>query len=257
MADGSLLYPQQAQSKSKRMNRKFKRGFGTTVREVSSWIVPRTATAADILQKPGAALCVVWQDIDWLDGDPFAVEVAREPVVCVDVQTLRVVRGGLHWASLGLLHVACGKRQQGGTDQREDSERVCSTAGRESQQVLRLSHHGCVLVLDSPRFAGSSFPQPGSDVAAVVVETPVTRRPPHRSQRTLLTHWALASGSDVKSLAGPGMQDTRGGEPLCRELVHSLLVQAVALASSSERAEPVAFYLGCPCSRRTRFRTAG
>lgn len=60
----------------------------------------------------------------------------------------------------------------------------------------------------------------------------------------LLAHLATASGSDVKALAGPGMQDTRDGEPSCRELAHSFPVQAVALASSSERAEPVAFYLG-------------
>ena len=45
----------------------------------------------------------------------------------------------------------------------------------------------------------------------IAVGTPVARRPPHRSQRAQLAHWALASGPDVKALAGPGMQDTRCG----------------------------------------------
>ena len=42
---------------------------------------------------------------------------------------------------------------------------------------------------------------------SVAVGTPVTRRPPHRSQRALLTHWAPASGPDVKALGRPGMLD--------------------------------------------------
>ncbi len=47
----SLLYIHPAAS------RKNKRGFGTTVREVSGWIVPRAATAEDILSQTVADLC--------------------------------------------------------------------------------------------------------------------------------------------------------------------------------------------------------
>jgi len=32
-------------------------------------------------------------------------------------------------------------------------------------------------------------------------------RPPHRSQRAELPHWALASGGDAEALMGPGMND--------------------------------------------------
>ena len=39
------------------------------------------------------------------------------------------------------------------------------------------------------------------------VGTPVARRPPRRSQRARLTHWAPRLGSGVKAAVGPGMQD--------------------------------------------------
>jgi hypothetical protein len=39
----------------------------------------------------------------------------------------------------------------------------------------------------------------------VAVGTPVARRPPHRSQRALLTHWAPASGANVEAHSRPGM----------------------------------------------------
>ena len=50
--------------------------------------------------------------------------------------------------------------------------------------------------------AGSANP-----FAAVAVGTPVARRPPRRSQRARLTHWAPALGDGGKSLLGPWMQD--------------------------------------------------
>jgi hypothetical protein len=41
----------------------------------------------------------------------------------------------------------------------------------------------------------------------VAVGTPVARRPPRRSQRARLTHWAPALGDGGESLFGPGMRD--------------------------------------------------
>ncbi len=38
-------------------------------------------------------------------------------------------------------------------------------------------------------------------------------RPPHRSQRAGLPHWALASGADVEAAVGPGMDDAGRREP--------------------------------------------
>jgi hypothetical protein len=38
-------------------DRKFKRGFGTTVREVAGWTVPMSATTADMLAQTVADLC--------------------------------------------------------------------------------------------------------------------------------------------------------------------------------------------------------
>ena len=43
----------------------------------------------------------------------------------------------------------------------------------------------------------------------VAVGTVVAGRPPHRSQRAGLPHWAPALGNGVESLLGPGMQDPR------------------------------------------------
>ena len=41
----------------------------------------------------------------------------------------------------------------------------------------------------------------------IAVGTPVSRRPPRRSQRARLTHWAPALGSGVKARGWPGMLD--------------------------------------------------
>lgn len=45
-------------------------------------------------------------------------------------------------------------------------------------------------------------------------------RPPHRSQRALLTHWAPTSGSDVKALVRPRMHDADGWNPAPCDAVH-------------------------------------
>ena len=39
----------------------------------------------------------------------------------------------------------------------------------------------------------------------IAVGTPVTRRPPHRSQRAELPHWAPALGKDAQALAPPAV----------------------------------------------------
>ena len=46
-----------------------------------------------------------------------------------------------------------------------------------------------------------------SPFITVAVGTPVAKRPPRRSQRARLTHWAPALGGGGESLLGPGMQD--------------------------------------------------
>ena len=43
----------------------------------------------------------------------------------------------------------------------------------------------------------------------VAVGTAVADRPPRRSQRAGLPHWAPALGAGGESLLGPGMQDPR------------------------------------------------
>jgi len=47
----------------------------------------------------------------------------------------------------------------------------------------------------------------------VAVGMPVTRHPPHRSQRAELPHWAPALGKDAQSLLWIGMSDFWVGEP--------------------------------------------
>jgi hypothetical protein len=45
---------------------------------------------------------------------------------------------------------------------------------------------------------------------SVAVGTPIAGRPPRRSQRAGLPHWAPALGSGVEPLFGPGVQDADG-----------------------------------------------
>jgi hypothetical protein len=66
----------------------------------------------------------------------------------------------------------------------------------------------------------------------VPVGTALAGGPPVRSQRALLTHWALVLGASVESLFGVGVRDVGGRKPSGRDAVHALPVQAVALAAS-------------------------
>ena len=63
-------------------------------------------------------------------------------------------------------------------------------------------------------------------------------RPPHRSQRAELPHWALISGPDSKALLRPRMNNAGTRKPLLREPIHPRPVEAAALASSPKRLEP-------------------
>jgi hypothetical protein len=68
-------------------------------------------------------------------------------------------------------------------------------------------------------------------VCTVPVGTPVARRPPHRSQRALLTHWAPASDSSVKALFGPRMPDLGRREPASDQTPHACPVRPVTLTA--------------------------
>ena len=61
-----------------------------------------------------------------------------------------------------------------------------------------------------PTRTDSLTPNPGHDhPESVAVGTAVAGRPPHRSQRAELPHWAPALGDGGESLLGPGVQDSR------------------------------------------------
>ena len=68
-------------------------------------------------------------------------------------------------------------------------------------------------------------------------------RPPHRSQRAGLPHWAPRAGTNSKPLAWPGMHDAGGRQPAGLEAPHTLPRQATALASAPERVIPVPCHL--------------
>jgi len=63
-------------------------------------------------------------------------------------------------------------------------------------------------------------------------------RPPHRSQRAELPHWALILGPDGKALLRPRMNNAGSRKPLLRESIHPHPVEAAALAASPKRLEP-------------------
>jgi len=70
---------------------------------------------------------------------------------------------------------------------------------------------GCGYSLQKPCSGGHLRDTTGQNppINAVAVGTGVAARPPRRSQRAGLPHWAPALGDGGESLLGPGMQDSR------------------------------------------------
>ncbi len=64
-------------------------------------------------------------------------------------------------------------------------------------------------------------------------------RPPHRSRRAELSHRALASGSDVETLVGPGMTDSGRRKPALGDSVHPIPGDRALVATLLERPPPV------------------
>jgi hypothetical protein len=75
-------------------------------------------------------------------------------------------------------------------------------------------------------------------------------RPPHGSERALLTHSALASGSDVKASLRPGVQDAGAWKPTLRDSPHLHPVDATFLSPAPKRTVPVPDRLDSKCSNR-------
>jgi len=69
---------------------------------------------------------------------------------------------------------------------------------------------------------------------------PVTRHPPHRSQRALLTRWAPASGNDAQAFRRIRMQDSGIWEPSAYQSVHPRPRDSVPIAASAQRPTPQA-----------------
>src|SRR5271154_1738310 len=69
-------------------------------------------------------------------------------------------------------------------------------------------------------------------------------RPPHRSQRAELPHWAPTSGTNVKALVGPGMLDAGAGDPAIGQVADPLPGGLIALTPAPKRVEPGAKDLG-------------
>ena len=80
-------------------------------------------------------------------------------------------------------------------------------------------------------------------------------RPPRRSQRALLTHWAPASGTNAKAHVREGMHHAGWRQPPGRQAVHAFPVQAGALAAAPQLRLPVPCHLGA--ERRHRLAVAG
>jgi len=69
----------------------------------------------------------------------------------------------------------------------------------------------------------------GGDVA---VGTAIADRPPHRSQRALLTHWAPPSGSGVEALIGIGVQNAGCRNPPVHQRVEAIPTHLRTLAAT-------------------------
>ncbi len=88
----------------------------------------------------------------------------------------------------------------------------------------------------------------------IAVGTALTGRPPRRSQRALLTHWAPALGSDVKALVRPGMADTYTRDPVVGKSPHALPIGPIALASATQCPMPLSCHLTAKPGQRLTVR---
>jgi hypothetical protein len=79
---------------------------------------------------------------------------------------------------------------------------------------------------------------------------PIADRFPLRNQPRGRPDAYLASGPNVKTVFGPGVQNTRAWKPPLHEGVHPLPGQPVSLASTAKRTEPVAGDLGSEVAER-------
>ena len=74
--------------------------------------------------------------------------------------------------------------------------------------------------------------------STVAVGPPVSRRPPHRSQRAGLSHWAPASGRNAQAVFWIGVHDAQGGHPTARQAVIEPFPVAVTLVTATAQALP-------------------
>src|SRR5437667_7451778 len=68
------------------------------------------------------------------------------------------------------------------------------------------------------------------DLQLVAVGTAIARRPPHRSQRAELPHWAPTLGHDAEPHVGEWMPHACGWQPIVDQSFHSLPCQPADLA---------------------------
>src|SRR5215211_5603803 len=80
----------------------------------------------------------------------------------------------------------------------------------------------------------------------------ITNHPFHRSGRARLTHPALASGNDAKSLEGIRVMEGRQWQPEVNQTEHSLPREARFLTASPQRRKPASAHLKAKCSQRTQ-----
>jgi len=78
----------------------------------------------------------------------------------------------------------------------------------------------------------------------LAVGTPVARRPPRRSQRAGLPHWAPPLGASVEAGGRPGMCDLERGKPSVSQTLHPRPGQSCALTATPKRPAPEPHDLG-------------
>ena len=79
--------------------------------------------------------------------------------------------------------------------------------------------------------------------AAIAVGTALMGRPPRRSQRALLVHWAPASGSDVEALVRPSMTNSNSRNPTVSQSPHALPIRPISLAPATQCSMPLSRHL--------------